>query len=169
LDENVLNCTHVIDELKLASVIDADSESAISFCSLHFSELPESQHSDLGFDFISAIISHQGLQVLTEDLLYQFIKCSLSVNTEPSSLLQFVRFENLTTESLSDFLLLISNSFEILEFSVWSALIRRFSVFVCQKNFADCYYGRWFILRESFPLEGILLFFTDEYGGNFHE
>jgi hypothetical protein len=136
---------------------------------LHFSELPESQHYDLGFDFISAIISHQGLPVLTKNSLYQFIKWSLSGNTEPSSLLQFVRVDNLTTESLSDFLLLISNSFEILEFSVWSALIRRLSVLVSQKNFTDCYYGRQFLPWESFPLEGIQLFFTDEYGGNFHE
>jgi hypothetical protein len=109
------------------------------------------------------------LRLFTEDSLYQIIKDSLSIDAVYSSLFEFVRFEHLTVECISDFLSFISNSFEFLTFPIWSAFIRRHSLSNSHQKRQDHDVFQSFIARDGFPLEGIISFLTEKRGGNLQE
>jgi hypothetical protein len=85
-------------------------------------------------------------------------------------LFEFIRFENLSTESLHDFVKFISNSCEFLTFPIWSSFIQRVNF----SNCGDQTGGRYrliglFVPRDGFAFDGIISFLTGKCGGNVHD
>jgi hypothetical protein len=116
------------------------------------------------------ILSHQTLKLKTEDSLYEFIKTQLFCDSDYSVLLEFIRFENLSSESFQDFIKLISNSFDFLTFQIWSSFVHCLTFAHCCDLNRDRYSCviQSFMLRSGFPFDGILSFLTGECGGNVH-
>ena len=79
----------------------------IDFISSHFHELCEHKEEEflsLSFDTIFRIINNKKLRLKTEDQLLKFINAMYSENSEYSILYETVLFDNVTTQSIQEFI-----------------------------------------------------------------
>jgi hypothetical protein len=87
-----------------------------------------------------------------------------------SVLLEFVRFEYLSLDTIRDFTQLISDSFSLLTSSIWRSLIPRLTLSVSPSPFlSDRIRCRLVPFCADRPLDGIVSFLTRKFGGNIHD
>jgi hypothetical protein len=162
---------NVVEELRFLTEIgeDFDFESVLDRCSSSFFELPESSLGELSVSLLVSILSRPSLRVLSEDKLYEFVKNLIERDASYSVLLEFVRFEYLSLESIRGFATLISSSFSVLTRSIWESLVPRLILSVSRSTpISGRCYGRS-IPYEGRSLDGIISFLSREFGGNVHD
>jgi hypothetical protein len=146
------------------------SAPALDFCLSHFAELDRGRLSSLPIELFSAMICGDGLRLEDEDMLYEIIHDRICVNSQNSSLLEFVRIENLRRASLESFISLICESFDFLTPSVWRSVCVRLSSAASpspsiggdavSSGAVECGYS------AASPLAGILSHLSTKCGGH---
>jgi hypothetical protein len=163
------NCVHEL-QFCLERGVPCDLDSLLEKCSSSFFELPESSLSELSVSLLGSILSHPSLQIVSEDNLYEFVKSLVLRDESYSILLEFVRFEYLSLDSIRDFTQLISDSFSLLTPSIWGSLIHRLNVSVSPSPIiSDRYYIDSVRFCEDRPLDGIVSLLTRTFRGNIHD
>jgi hypothetical protein len=161
----------VIAELRL---VEASScgisgfESLVERCSCSISEVPRSSLSKMSVDLLHSILSHDSLKLPSKDWLYEFVKAQLTRHDCYSTLLELIRYEYLSIDSICDFVRLISESFDLLTYPIWLSLIRRLTLSVSPNQINDRV-NQVFVASEGGELNGIFSFLTRECGGNIHD
>jgi hypothetical protein len=124
------------------------------------------------FEVISAILSHSSLRLKDEDSLYAFLRSQFDKDRNFSSLFEILRFEYLSCESMTSFLDIVADSFDILTIPIWLAISHRLSLAVSPNHQNDrLAESSGFIehacqLTEGSPLNGIIAYLTRKCGSN---
>jgi hypothetical protein len=147
-----------------------DCNRSISFIASHFFELSPSDLSEIPFSALYPILSHDSLQLSSEDSLYDFISSQLSIDRHYFELFEFVRFEFLSTDCISRFISMSFDHFEILNANVWKAICARLILPVSQVSQNPRLWYDEFVcdLKEDKSLDGIISYLTKKHGGNVH-
>jgi hypothetical protein len=96
------------------------------------------------------------------------ISSLISIDIEYSMLLECVKYEYLSRDSIESFFDLISKSFEFLTLHVWDQLHSRL-ISGHSSSLDNRYHHRVFRYEEGKSFEGIISFLTREHGGNVHD
>jgi hypothetical protein len=97
---------------------DFSPERAIAAISSHFSELDRSTIDQIPLSVLYPILSHDSLQISSEDSLYSYICSRLSVNSDYSEFFALVKFDHLTIDCISSFESLLSNHSWVMSHSI---------------------------------------------------
>jgi hypothetical protein len=162
----------VIDELIFESMAGSVTAGVVERCSSSLFELPTASLGELTVELLSAILSHRSLKLRSENWLYEFVKHQIQIDPQYSRLLEFVRFEYLSSNLISDFTGFISESCWVLTPSLWAALVPRLtrSVFVSVPlPRSDRHLCPTFVPNFDRRFEGMISFLTGECGGNVHD
>jgi hypothetical protein len=139
------------------STLDLFSEALIGRISSKFSGLTRSELDAIPVSVLFSILSHHLLKISTEDDLFSYIGSRLCSDPEYFDLLQFVRFEYLSTEYISDFLSALPHS---IDRRLWESISQRLVRPVKEVEFLP-------IDWNSF--KGIISYLTRKHGGNVHD
>jgi hypothetical protein len=161
--EEDITCENVVARLKYLSRAEENYQLEVDFCAVHFFELDSVKLSELNFDVLSAIVSHESLQLLNEDSLYDLIVSRISIDSRYSDLFANVRFHHLSPESMRSFIKMINDSFDILTFPIWTALCIRLA-FPVSPDLRDS--RLIYQYRKDSPLDGIISYLTKRFGGH---
>jgi hypothetical protein len=163
-----VNEGNVIERLKYGELIGLSCSSDIEFASSHFFKFNQSTISELSISQLFEILQNKSLRLQTEDCLYNIISSLISINIEYSVLLECVKYEYLSRDSIESFVDLISNSFEFLTLQVWRHLRSRLisGPFSSMSSRYHCFI---FGYEKGKSFEGIISFLTREHGGNVHD
>jgi hypothetical protein len=82
---------------------------------------------------------------------------------------KFVRFEYLSSATISDFSRLVREYFEVLNVSILSAMCVRLNQNTSSQTLDSWLKRIEIVLNVSAPLDGILSYFTRKHGGNVHD
>lgn len=153
------------------------SNSALSYLSSHFHELPESVLESLEYEEAAAILSDASLILKSEDWLYDFISSHFEKDNCYFGLLEFLKFEFLSSESISKFVDRSVAFYNLLTLPVWESVCRRLLLSVSTESLDHCRrYGETLspsLKRLSFKvnstLDGILSYLRKQCGGNVHD
>jgi hypothetical protein len=173
---NDITMSNVIDRVSFLSQMHCNILREIEFISSHFHEIDDLSTTlkSLTFSMIEEIIKNDSLKIKSEDSLYDFIVSQIETNWEYSMLLEYVRYEYLSTLKFNEFFDLISKSFEYMNHSIWMSLQSRLSLPVSPKTSNDRLLieprrGQEFVPSSSSPLNGIIAHLTRRCGGNVHD
>jgi hypothetical protein len=121
----------------------------------------------LEFEDIREILSQDSLTLLNEDRLFELICSGFQKSVSYFGLLEFVRFDYLSPETIHRFTDLSFDIFDSLTLPVWLRICECLSASVYPR-FAR---KQIFTKRSDSarPLEGIIAFLTDQCGGNVHD
>jgi hypothetical protein len=167
--EEDLTILNVIDRIQFLFSANESCDREIEFCSSHFYELDLTAAFSLPFEIISSIISNDSIRLKDEESLYDLITSRQSEDSRFSSLLEHVRFEYLSSESMQSFIKLINDSFDRLTFPIWRSLCHRLSLSVLVDSFCDRFIGKGWCVSPTCPpssLNGIISFLTTKFGGH---
>jgi hypothetical protein len=172
---------NVVDRLRFLSATRCGISVELEFIASHFYHFSEA----LPFSLIYEIVGHPSLRLESEDCLYNFISKGIKVNWESFRLLEFVKFEYCSTDTMNSFFKLVSEHFEELNVAIWAGICPRLTLPVsrmptrsgkvtkfrprAKKRIVRI--GLWRSLREfEFEVpDGIIAHLTRECGGNVHE
>jgi hypothetical protein len=197
--DNELTVENAADRLLMRCARECDISAQVEFVASHFCDIVDGPNclGSLPFSVVAQIVGHPNLRLATEDSLFGFISRDLPAGDEFLSLLEFVRFEYCTAETMDSFFHLISEDFHRLNISLWASLHSRLVLPVSpacdDERVADGWRAgsrqgsgqtRKFIpliktetIRPKFGREdvsieapdGIIAHLTRECGGNVHE
>jgi hypothetical protein len=152
---------HCHSQYPLARMYDHFDEVSIPFLASEFYRLTSPELDKIPVPALYDILSHDRLKISSEDSLYWYLSSHFSSNPEYCDLLQFVQFEYVSPDCISDFLLIMADS---VDHRLWEAISRRLISGVpfplsgvSQRTFA---------LDPSRPLDGIIASLTSEANGN---
>jgi hypothetical protein len=99
----------------------------VAFIASHFHELSISNVESLNFSILQSILASPDLLLTDEASLYEMIRALFCQSRDASyfTLLEFVRFEFLPTESIGSVIQMISESFDFLTFGIWESICQR--------------------------------------------
>jgi hypothetical protein len=129
----------------------------------------------LPLSLIAEIIRRPLLVIENEDALFSFISDSISGAGDFFSLLEFVRFECCSIDTMHSFVDLVWGHFDQLSPSIWASLCARFALASSQGRRLE---GTVKQLSPPAPkqgqlsnlqLHGIIAYLTSEYGGHVHD
>jgi hypothetical protein len=165
-----LTILNVVDRLEFLFSTNESCEREIEFCSSHFYEIDSKTISSLSFELISSIISNSSIRLKDEESLYELISFRQNEDSQFSSLYSHIRFEYLSTTSMSSFIQLITNSFDFLTFPIWCSLCSRLSLSVlidCSNDrFFDEYSSVVCPFQPPLNLDGLISYLTKRFGGH---
>jgi hypothetical protein len=155
----------VLDRIILLDSLGCSTVLAVEFAAAHFYVFSESDLSCLSDSQLRQILSCNSLRIESEDCLYGQIRLLIERDRRYCSLLEFVSFEFLSSALMTDFIELISVSFEFLNPSVWSSLRLRL---IDGLSFAtsDRVIALALPFRSESPSDGIISWLTETHGGN---
>jgi hypothetical protein len=172
-DEN-LTPENIFIQLEIHNLLNISENRTIEFLATHFNDCQQSQIGSVNIEQLSMVLQHPKLVLQSEDSLYQFIARQIRRNPENGPLLQFVRFEYLTVESIQDFVKLIETNLTALSLPVWKALSRRVNLKVSPtvkngRHFHSKSHSIECPFENNSPFQGIIAYLSDQYGGNVHD
>jgi hypothetical protein len=171
--ETDLNVETVIDRLLARCKVDFSVDSEIEFLAKHFYEFSLSSLSKVKLKELESIFSHPSLQIESEDFLYEIVISRMNENPTFLSLFEYVRFEYVSTSTLSNFAGIICEHFEMLNCSILSAIFVRFLQDISppprKLNSRLIETSIEFLPNPSTPLEGIISYLTRKRNGNVHD
>jgi hypothetical protein len=91
------------ERLRIKSGWSEDCEEEVSFLAARLMDIPREGLNSMDIEELYLLLGHRSLKIESEDWLYCFISSKFSVDPTFFSLLEFVRFEFLSTEILCDF------------------------------------------------------------------
>jgi hypothetical protein len=116
-----LRCFHGdLSAQDLCTVLDRDD--ALAFLASEFYKFDNTELDQIPLSTLYHILSHPWLKISREDSLYSYLRLRLSSDPETLTLFQFVHFEYLSPNSLSDFQ---DINPECIDRRLWSRLSRR--------------------------------------------
>jgi hypothetical protein len=170
---NNVTVENVINRLGFLSKNGCGISTELEFVALHFSELSHAL-DDLPFAIIYEIIRYPSLLLESEDCLYNFICRGNETNPEFFALLELVRFEYCSPDTMHNFFLCLSEHIEKFNRSMWDAVrarlvlanitFKKFPPSSKKKKNMD-FSGR---KHELDIPDGIIAHLTRECGGNVH-
>jgi hypothetical protein len=174
-DAQALTFENAFDRITFLAGLDRPYAAELDFIATQFYKFAPSDFSALSFDIVYHIVSHPRLKLISEDSLFGFIALHFAQNRNYFSLLEFIRFEFLTHETVIAAVDLITASFDLFNLSLFTALrplllsprtlaLPKLARFVEPPPPAvDCPF------REGAPLDGVIAHLTRTAGGNVHE
>jgi hypothetical protein len=149
----------ICSQLHDSPIFDLFSDALIGRVSSQFFGLTWSQLDRIPVSVLFHILSHNLLMISSEDDLFSYISSPLRSDPEYSDLLQFVRFEYLSAESVSGFLSDLPGS---IDHRLWESISRRL---IRRVGFNEVE----FQLKEAKSLDGMISYLTRKHGGNVHD
>jgi hypothetical protein len=142
------------DQLPGMEVVDYIPHRWIDYIASHFFELDSSLLKQIPVSILGGVLSNQSLRIWSEDSLYDLLRSRFDCDSNSLELLQYIRFDFLTCESMLNFISWSSDNFDKIDFSIslWGALCRRlsFGISVFPGSIAEYRATRLYSL--SFPL-----------------
>jgi hypothetical protein len=125
-----ITMVNVLDRLEFLSASRCDISAELEFISSHFSDFSRQSNplTALPFSLLYEIIDHRSLRLESEDYLYDFIRTCVETNPELLGLLEFIKFEYCSTDTMRKIFELISEDFEALNSSMWAGLCTRLTL-----------------------------------------
>jgi hypothetical protein len=164
-----LNLSNVIPRLIERNEFKMPHYEEIEFIASRFYEFSLSSLSKVCLNDIEAIVSHPSLKMKSEDFLYEFIISRMNEDFSFFNLFEFVRFEYLSSTTISDFSKVVCEYFDLLNVSFLSAICVRLIQNVSPQTANSRLNGIEFVPNVSTPLDGIISYLTREHGGNVHD
>jgi hypothetical protein len=170
---------NVLDRIRFLSATRCDISTELEFIVSHFYDFlrrPDALKA-LPFSMICEILGHGSLRLESEDSLYDFIKKGIETNREMFSLMEFVRWNYCSTDTMNDFFDLISEDFCEINASIWTSLCARLVLpNIIGKHFPPSLKKGKLRLQngkeadEMYDIpDGIIAHLTRECGGNVHD
>jgi hypothetical protein len=141
----------------------------IEFVASHFFELVSSISFELPVRTFAEILSHPSLRILDEDSLYDIISSRFDCDSKYFDLVQYIRFEYLSPDRISKFILWVSTHFDRMNFGIWNSLSCRLKYQISANSRNSRSVGSFHALHVNAPLEGIIASLTHRSGGNVHD
>jgi hypothetical protein len=123
--EGDLTISTVIDKVVSLSGICLCCDELIAFIVSHFYDIPSTTFECISDSILESILSHSDLKIVSEDSLYEFIISRIRENSNSLTLLEFVKFEYLSTENITEFCDLSQDFYDRLNQSIWSGICVR--------------------------------------------
>jgi hypothetical protein len=142
-------------------------DDALPFIASEFHTLNDTELSQIPLSTLYHILSHPLLTIRSEDSLYSYIRSHVSSDPASFHLLQFVHFEYLSLDSISD---LVDLNPAYIDRRLWSAIspwLTSSASFL--RNESKLHAGRKFPLGSANSLDGIVSYLTQKYRGNVHD
>jgi hypothetical protein len=162
-------CESILPRLMLLHEEACEYQRELDFIASHFCDLTKAQLSEVGPGLLSEVLSSRQLRVKSETWLFNLLSDRLRQSPEGFSLLEFVRLEYLSTSAMTKVVDVIQSQFDALTFPIWLALVPRLTLPVAPIQEDDRLFWRDCELDPSKPLEGIISYLTNVYGGNVAE
>jgi hypothetical protein len=159
------NC---IEQFELCFLTGESIASVVKFTASHFHELPHDVLRTLSFEHLQEILHDAALQIRSEDSLFELI-CDLSKKNDSFwSLVEFIRFEFLSVESMMKISAMSSDFLTILNANIWQRILSRLILEVYPLDFDDrvCQHVRNLTYQSESPLQGIISHLSRECNGN---
>jgi hypothetical protein len=167
--DHEIKLSNVIPRLIQRSEFKFAISEEIEFLASHFYEFSLSSLSKVSFQDISSIVSHPSLKMKSEDFLYELINSRMNEDLSFFSVFEFVRFEYLSSATISDFSRIVCEHFDLLNVSILSAICVRLNHNISPQIFNSRLNGIEIVPNVSSPLEGIISYLTRKHGGNVHD
>jgi hypothetical protein len=173
--ESELTTTNVIDRMKTKIAMNLDILNELKFIASHFHEFSIDSFEQLGYEELYEILSLEDLLISSEDSLFELISRCAETDSRYFAYFEFVRFEFLSTLSVSKFVDLTTTKTSSHEFltslndGIWQSICRRLvrsTSEVGRNNRVAKPRGREFAVQTSSPFSGIISHLTSEYDGN---
>jgi hypothetical protein len=127
----------------------------------------------VNFDVLCQILSHPSLIILDEDHLCEFILSRIEKDESQIPLLEFVRFEFVSSEILTTFLSYLQQVPLTLNRAIWNQMVLRLKGTSAQRPATKARYAKpapvTVELRSPWPFVGIIDMLTRSCGGNVHD
>jgi hypothetical protein len=130
---------------------------SIGHLASQFHQFDISEFDSIPLSTLSYILSDDSLRISSEDALYSYLISRFPVNPEYANLLQFIHFEHLSRDSISDFVSAIPN---FITHRLWAAIFPRLIPRLSELEFP---------LNTDKPFDGIISYLTRKHGGNVHD
>jgi hypothetical protein len=170
--EGDLSSANIISRLTFLTEMQQGCESELAFGSSHFWELLTGDNAlelnKLNPDLVHQLISRPSLTLMNEDSLWEFITQFRQDSLFPS-LLECIKFEYLSIESMTEFVQCVDSMNEVLTPAVWAAIGRRLILPVLPTLPDNRFLASHFPYYEYRPFSGIIAFLTRKHGGNVHD
>jgi hypothetical protein len=114
---------------------------------------------------IYQLISRPSLIVSSDDRLWHFVS-NVREDSHFPFLLEWVRFEYLTIESMSEFDGIADSAIQVVTRKLWEAIARRLALPALPTLFDDWFLSSHHPLCEFRPFSGIISFLTRKHRGN---
>ena len=176
-DIDIVTATSILKVKSLAS----RCEHLVEFVASHFYSLSQALLSEMDIDTATLHLSHPSLKVQDEDSVYDFVKGRAQNDVHFVSLFEFVRYENLSVDRVTEFVSLFGrHCLGEINTSIWASVGRRLilvpkatdSSRVCGSSASRKEQGqaseRKFVYKKKKPLDGIISHLTKECGSNVH-
>jgi hypothetical protein len=165
------NLSTFVDRLHLHDSLGSPCESEPAFAAAQFGELPTSVLSSLTVPDLYEIFSQSTLKIRDEEWLYDFIFEHSDTDDQYLSLLDFVRFQFLSTDRISHF---SERLIDIIQFlTPWTlrALGDRLAlpVTILTENPHEADLGIRFPYSPDKPVSGIIAYLNSQCEGNLHD
>jgi Ras-related protein Rab-4B len=120
-NDNILNWLRDLSESNCVDSVD------LTFAASHFHEFSIFDIESLDFSILQSILSSPDLLLTDESSLYEMIRTLFYRSKDASyfTLLEFVQFEFLPTESIRSAIEMISESFNFLTIGIWESICQR--------------------------------------------
>jgi hypothetical protein len=149
---------HFHNYLTLLQLCDICIDVSLPFIASEFYRLNRPDLDNISFSVLFHILSHDALVISSEDSLFYYLISRMSSNPESFNLLQFVRFEYLSSESISVFVSRIPN---FIDRHLWSVISPRLL-----ESFPPQIQSP---LQEAKSLDDLISYLTQKHGGNVHD
>jgi hypothetical protein len=159
---------NVIPRLRHKRPLHFETSKEIDFIASHFVEVDKSDLKGLDESIFGLILSSDKLKIKSEDWLYEMIWSFVEEGRNYFSLLQFVRFDFVSTAVAERFIESAKDFIEVVDLSIWSSIGRRFVRKVSVSKPNNRMAGR-LIAPQGKSLDGVVSYLTTKYGGNVHD
>jgi hypothetical protein len=113
------------DEPLPADLLNPESEQDMKNLASNLWKLTLRQLNQIPVTTLALVLSHESLQISSEDLLYRFISDQIPTNPDYFQLFRFLRFDCLSGASIADFIPLSINYFEHIDLNLWEVICQR--------------------------------------------
>ncbi|KAK8854333.1 hypothetical protein M9Y10_016893 [Tritrichomonas musculus] len=139
----------------------------IKYASSHFDQIDKSKMKKINIDMIEEILKNEELKLEDEDTLLNFVLDLYENNDQFSSLFEYVKFENVSEESLSNFI--DKFDYQLMTAGVWKSICHRLVPNDQEKGNRYKQSYKKFVHKEGEDFNGIIRYLTNKYGGNVHD
>jgi hypothetical protein len=153
------NGEFICSQLHDSTTLDLLNDDLVDRISSNFHELMMSDIEAIPSSVLFHILSNNLLIISSEDELFSYISSLIVSDSEYLNFLQFVRFEYLSSESISCFL---SSLPDLIDCRLWESISRRLTS-------AHTLHVVEFRIPEAGSLKGIISYLTTKHGGNVHD
>jgi hypothetical protein len=165
--------TDAMLKLQARQTLGHDMKREIAFIASHLYEFPMATLVTLDYDTFHRVISHDSIRLKSEDFLYNLIELCVAKDETAFTLLEDVRFENLSQGAIVKFAKLAASLFDRMTASIWEQVSQRLvmsgPVALSLDNRRVKLAGVNYAFAQSDALNGIIAFLTRDGGGNVHD